>query len=135
MELSIFEKASRAKLRFTTPVGHITSEDLWDLPLLSTSSSACLDDIARDIYKRVRDDAENVSFVTPPAAKGTSEDRLRLEIVKRIIEVKIEERDKAQQAEMLKAKKQRILAIMAEKEDESLKGASLDELKQMLSEI
>lgn len=132
--MNIFEKASRIKLRFGTSIGMLSVEDLWDLPLLSTTSKPCLDDIARDIYKRLKDDTENISFVRPPK-EDNSNDVLAFELVKHIIEAKIAERDAAEQKQLKAAKKQRILAIMAEKEDESLKGASLDELKNMLSEI
>lgn len=132
--MNIFEKASRMKLRFSTSIGSLSVEDLWDLPLLSASSNPCLDDIARSIYKRLKDDTENISFVRPPKEEN-NEDVLAFDIVRHIIESKIAEREAAEQKQLKAAKKQRILAIMAEKEDESLKGASLDELKAMLSEI
>ena len=44
-------------------------------------------------------------------------------------------RDAAEKAVLQNAKKQRILNIMAEKEDENLKGASLEDLRQMLAEL
>ena len=66
---------------------------------------------------------------------ATSTDLLRLDILKRVIEVKMEERDAAEKAVLQNAKKQRILNIMAEKEDENLKGASLEDLRQMLAEL
>lgn len=134
MEKNIFEQASRTKLRFDSFVGLLSADDLWDLPLLSTTQSPCLDDIARALYNSIKDDSANISFVRPPK-EGISFDNLRFEIVKHIIEAKIADRDAAEQKQVRAAKKQRILAIMAEKEDDTLKGASLDELKAMLSEI
>lgn len=128
MEKNLFETASKTKLRFSSNKGMITSEDLWDLSL------ADLDEIARETYKRVRDDMDHVSFVRP-ASKVDSTDLLRLDILKRVIEVKMEERDAAEKAVLQNAKKQRILNIMAEKEDENLKGASLEDLRQMLAEL
>lgn len=128
MEKNLFEAASKTKLRFSSNKGMITSEDLWDLSL------ADLDEIARETYKRVRDDMDHVSFVRP-ASKVDSTDLLRLDILKRVIEVKMEERDAAEKAVLQNAKKQRILNIMAEKEDENLKGASLEDLRQMLAEL
>ena len=35
----MFTKASRLKLRFQSPAGLLSSEDLWDLPLTSNSVS------------------------------------------------------------------------------------------------
>ena len=128
MEKNLFEAASKMKLRFSSNKGMITSEDLWDLSL------ADLDEIARETYKRVRDDMDHVSFVRP-ASKVDSTDLLRLDILKRVIEVKMEERDAAEKTVLQNAKKQRILNIMAEKEDENLKGASLEDLRQMLAEL
>lgn len=128
MEKNLFEAASKTKLRFSSNKGMITSEDLWDLSL------ADLDEIARETYKRVRDDMDHVSFVRP-ASKVDSTDLLRLDILKRVIEVKMEERDAAEKTVLQNAKKQRILNIMAEKEDENLKGASLEDLRQMLAEL
>lgn len=128
MEKNLFETASKTKLRFSSNKGMITSEDLWDLSL------ADLDEIARETYKRVRDDMDHVSFVRP-ASKVDSTDLLRLDILKRVIEVKMEERDAAEKTVLQNAKKQRILNIMAEKEDENLKGASLEDLRQMLAEL
>lgn len=128
MEKNLFEAASKMKLRFSSNKGMITSEDLWDLSL------ADLDEMARETYKRVRDDMDHVSFVRP-VSKVDSTDLLRLDILKRVIEVKMEERDAAEKAVLQNAKKQRILNIMAEKEDENLKGASLEDLRQMLAEL
>ena len=128
MEKNLFETASKTKLRFSSNKGMITSEDLWDLSL------ADLDEMARETYKRVRDDMDHVSFVRP-VSKVDSTDLLRLDILKRVIEVKMEERDAAEKTVLQNAKKQRILNIMAEKEDENLKGASLEDLRQMLAEL
>lgn len=36
--ISIFEQASRQKLRFETSAGKLSIEDLWDLPLTSNNN-------------------------------------------------------------------------------------------------
>jgi hypothetical protein len=38
----LFQKATRAKLRFETPKGLLSVEDLWDLPLTSAINKANL---------------------------------------------------------------------------------------------
>jgi hypothetical protein len=134
----MFEQASRLKLRFSTPVGLISVEDLWDLPLTSKVGRAHtiighnLDDLARDLSKRVAETEE--SFVEKPASKDI-ETNLRFEIVKRVIEVRLEERDKAKAALAKKAKKQKILEILASKEDNAMQDMSEEDLKKMLEEL
>ena len=88
-ENTLFEQASRLKLRFGSPQGPLTVDDLWDLPLTSRTNRANLDDIAR-FYSRELKEQETESFVTKPARK----DKilvLGFEIVKRVIEVRLEE--------------------------------------------
>lgn len=45
--MSIFEQASREKVRFQTQVGQVSVEDLWELPLSSKANKPNLDDIAK----------------------------------------------------------------------------------------
>ena len=81
----MFEKASRLKLRFNTPVGLLGVEDLWDLPLTSKAAFATnLDDLARDLSKRVAETEE--SFV-PKDVKTN----LSFDIIKHIIKTRLEE--------------------------------------------
>lgn len=129
----MFEKASRLKLRFDTSRGNISAEDLWDLPLESTTGKVCLDSVARDIDRDLKS-AEEVSFVTP-AAKKDEVNQLRLEIVKHIIAVKIAERDAASKARERAEQKQRILALISEKEDKALADKPLEELKALASTL
>lgn len=129
-ELNIFEQALRAKLRFSTSRGLVTTEDLWDLPLSSTSGKPNLDDVARDLYKQLKDE-EEVSFVKPDAEKNASA-KLGFEVVKHIISVKLAEREANRLAADKAAQKQKIMAIIAQKQDEALTGKSLEELTAMV---
>ena len=128
----MFEKASRMKLRFNTPVGMISVEDLWDLPLISKAGHTNLDDLARDLSKRVAETEE--SFVEKPAPKDVKTN-LGFEIVKHIIGIRLEERDKAKAALAKKVKKAKILEILASKEDNAMQDMSEDDLKKMLEEL
>lgn len=124
----MFEKASRMKLRFDTAVGAITVEDLWDLPLTSNRTTS-LDDVARSLHQQIKDETE-VSFVTT-ASTASAKLQLGFDIVKHIIDVRLAERE----AETLRAqnreKKQKLLSLIAEKEDEGLKQSSVEELRAM----
>ena len=67
------------------------------------------------------------------AGKKTAE--LALEVVKHIIAVKLEEEAAlAARASKIKAR-ERILQVMAEKQDEGLKAMSLEELTQELNKL
>ena len=60
--MNIFEQATRAKIRFSTPVGMLSVEDLWDLPLTSARARANLDDVARLLDAELKS-TSSVSFV------------------------------------------------------------------------
>jgi len=131
--MNIFEKASRMKLRFQTKNGLLAVEDLWDLPLKSDDPGVVdLDSIAVELYKKIKDG--DVSFVSP-RTKKESEDNLKFEIVKHIIDVKLKERDEAAQEIERKKKKEKIMEIIKKKEEENLLSKDLDDLYKMLEEI
>lgn len=129
--MSMFEQASSLKIRFDTTRGQVSVEDLWDLPLTSGTGKPNLDDIAKGIHRELRNSAETESFVTPASSAGNDELQLKFDLVKHVIGVRIAERDKAAEAAKRRENKQRILEIVAMKEDESLRGKSLEELKAM----
>lgn len=130
--MDLFEKATRWKLRFPTPVGQLTVEDLWDLPLLaSRGQKACLNDLAKQLSKQVKADDEE-DFVNPKT-EGNKELKASFEIVKHVIAVKIRERDAAEKAQETKAKKARILELIAKKQDEALAEKSEEELRELVS--
>lgn len=128
--VSIFEQAARIKLRFQTTRGTLTVEDLFDLPL-SSDTKTNLDDIAKELHKRVKED--EVSFVKPVEA-SKSEDNLRFEIVKRVIAVRIEERDARARRQASKERRQRILEALEQKKGQALSEASIEDLEKMLAE-
>ena len=131
--MSMFEKADRMKLRFETPKGPLAAEDLWDLPLTSTTGKANLDDIAKGLFRQLKESGE-VSFVQPAKTTDTAT-QLKFDIVKHIIEVRVAERDAAALAQANKEKKQLILGIIAQKENEALSQTSLDELRAMVQSM
>ena len=102
----MFEKASRLKLRFPSPKGALTVEDLWDLPLTSSTGKANLDDLARQLHQSLESQKVG-SFVTKAT---TADDRLQLQfnVVLRVIEVRLAENEAAEQREAARAKKQHI---------------------------
>lgn len=137
METSaMFEQASRLKLRFATTRGEVTVEDLWDLPLTSTVARPSLDAIALALHVEIRNTLEVASFVAQPVPNAAGDTlRLKFEIVKHVIAVRIKERDELRAAADRKEKKQRLLELIARKEDEALGSKSVDELRQMVESL
>ena len=131
--MSIFQQASRLKLRFDSNKGLLSSEDLWDLPLTSTVNRDNLDDIAKKLYKQLKD-SNTESFVVK-AVKTDEVLQLKFDIVKTIIDIKVAEAEKATVAREAKEKKQRILALIAQKQDEQLAGTSLEELQKLADSL
>lgn len=129
--MSIFEQGTRAKLRFTTPNGMLGIEDLWDLPL--TSRRANLDDIARYLDAELKSSA-SVSFVKE-VSETNAATKLAFDIVLHIINVKISEQKAASLAADNREKKQRIMAIIEQKQAEALSASSIEDLQQMLNTL
>lgn len=129
----MFEKASRLKLRFKSEKGELTVEDLWELPLTGTNGRVNLDDIARGLHRQLKND-EDVSFVIKDK-KSDAVIQLKFDVVKHIIEVRLAEDNARMIAQDNAAKKQQVLKIIAEREDEELKGMSKEELTKLANEL
>jgi hypothetical protein len=130
--MNLFEQASRLSVRFTTPKGSLMVEDLWDLPLTSTTGAA-LDNIAKDLNKQLKE-ADTESFVVKAKALDTIL-QLKFDIVKHIIEVRLEENETAKTTKDKKEKKQKLLSLIAQKQDEKLLGLSLEDLQKEVESL
>jgi hypothetical protein len=130
---NIFERASRLKLRFDTPKGLITAEDLWDLPLTSGTNKANLDDVARGLHRELKD-ANTQSFVLKPA-KADDDLQTAFDVVKHVIDVRLAENEEARVKTENREKKQRILELISRKQDEALGAKSVEELQEMVTAL
>ena len=128
--MSIFEKASKAKLRFIITKGVITTEDLWDLKLED------LDKIAVSLRKQVKE-SEEESFIKTTSSKSivTQETELKFEIVKHIITVKLAEKEARVLAAEKRAKRAQLIELIGKKELTNLESKSIDDLKKELAEL
>ena len=121
----IFEKASRMKIRFNYR-GVITTEDLWDLDVKALDY----------IYKQLmvaKKESETESLLEEKKTNPTLE--VQIEIVKYIFNVKVEEQKAAELRAENAAKKQKILAILARKQDAELENKSAEELEKLIAEL
>ena len=129
--ITLFALAAREKFRFVTSRGALTAEDLWDLDLTS-ATKVNLNDIAKDLFKQVKNNDDGLSFVTPVVSVDPTNEQ-KLELVKFIIGVKIAERDAANAARAKREQKARIMELLAKKQDDTLAGKSEDELRALLA--
>ena len=122
----MFEIATRTKMRFPFK-GMVSVEDLWDLSVKD------LDSIFKTLNAQVKKSQEESLLATK-----TKEDEtlaIQIEIVKHIVKTKLNEAETAKQSKELKEKKQKIMEIIAAKQDESLHNASVEELQAMLANL
>lgn len=131
--MNMFEYASKNKLRFDSVQGQLPVEDLWDLPLVH-KNRANLDDVAKSCHRALKA-FEEESFVVPTQQVGIQAATMRLEIVKHIIAAKLEQIAANKAATENRAKKQRILEIISNKQDEALSSKSIEELNAMVAEL
>ena len=120
----LFENATRGKYRFSFR-GSITVEDLWDL------SPQNLDTIYKALIKELKQEQEE-SLLSEKTKADTVLDE-KISIIRYIVSVKLKEAEDKKNEKALKDQKQKILSIIADKEDSELKGKSIDELKNMLN--
>lgn len=124
--MSMFEKAIRTKVRFPFK-GLISTEDLFDLSVEN------LDSIFKTLNSQLKQVKEESLLTTK--SKQDEELDLKIEIVKHVVKTKLEEEQNRLKAKDQKEKKQKILEILATKQDADLQNKSVDELRAMLSDF
>lgn len=123
---NMFEVATRSKMRFPYK-GQISVEDMWDLSL------PALDSVFKALNSQMKQVKEESLLSTKSKADETLE--LQIQIVKYIVSVKLAEKEKREKAAEKSAQRQKIMEIMAKKQDESLESASMEDLQKMLAEL
>lgn len=130
----MFETATRIKLRFESPKGLLSVEDLWDLPLTATSAAkANLNDIAKGVSRQLKDNGDEDFVDTNKKADAVLQ--LKLDIIKHIIAVRQTEKDTAQQAAAKREQKHRLLELIARKKDAEMEGKTVEELEAMVNQL
>lgn len=120
----MYKEASKQKLRFSTAKGTLTAEQLWDLSLTD------LDELAVALETEHKESGKKSFLVTKSVKDKTA--KLRFDIVLDVLSTKVEESEAAKTAKDNKEHNQKILGLIADKQDESLKGKSIKDLEKML---
>lgn len=125
--INIFETATRQRLRWQSTKGVINIEDLWLLKLedLNTIGITLADEIAKQTQQSL----------IPTTDKADETLKLKFEIVKHIVETKWQEQEDRKLAAEKKARKQQLLELIAQKENEALSQKSIDELRKELEAL
>lgn len=130
---NIFKQAAQLKMRFPSVRGFLIAEQLFDLPLTS-KNGVDLDTVAKDVNKLLKEQAEE-SFVSTTENPQATTYQLMLDIVKEIIADKLAEAAAARTRSANAAERQRLLALLDEKNNDELKGLSKEELQKRISEL
>src|SRR5687767_10990136 len=119
-----FKQATKERLRFQTAKGLLSVEQLWDLSLTELDELAVSLEIAHN-------QSAKKSFLVKSSAKDKTA-KLRFDVVLDVLNTKNEEAMAAAEAREIKEHNTKILELIAEKKDESLKGKSIKQLEAML---
>ena len=122
----MYKEASKLSLRFTTPKGVLSVEQLWSLNQTDLSNTI---KAVKKVLKTTDDD--ELSFLESNKVVD-KENQLRFDILKDVYLTKKAEAEAIRNAAEIKAHNQKILTLIAQKQDEELGGKSVEELKAML---
>lgn len=125
-EMNMFEVAVRNKMRFPFK-GLISVEDLFDL------STKDLDSIFKTLNSQLKQSQEE-SLLEVKTEQDKELDT-KIEIIKYIVQVKLDEEKVRMKTKENKEKKQKIMELMAKKQDESLQNMSMEDLQKMYNEL
>lgn len=126
--MSDYKKAAQMQLRFPTSKGYLSVEQAWSLSLTDLANAI---KAVKKLLKGTSDDDSELSFLDENKVVDT-ENQLRFNILKDIYVTKQEENKKAKTATERKAFEQKILAIVAEKQEGALRDKSVEELLALL---
>lgn len=127
---TLFELATRKKLRFASPKGLLTTEDLWDLPMTGNTS---LDTVSKLANRDVKVSAEE-SFVVD-ATPVNDIAVLKLDVLKHIIVVRKAEQAARMAAQEKADRRRKLLDLLAEKDNEKDAAMTREEILKELESL
>lgn len=132
---NLFEYAIRNKLRFASTRGDLTAEQLWDVPLRAKNGEDfSLNAVAKAASKAWKEISEE-DFVGMAETPERTRRALALDVVKRVIEVKLAEEEAAKTRAANKVEKEKLLKILAEKQEGKLSEMSERELQKRIAAL
>jgi len=123
----MFEKACKAKLRFSSERGLLSVEDLFDLSLQK------LNKMAKTLNKELKASIEE-DFLEEKSEEDVLT-KLRFDIVLRILNLKKSEKKAKSEASSKRVEKERLLGLLERKQHESDESLTEEELKQKIADL
>jgi hypothetical protein len=123
----MYKQATQLKLRFLTKKGVLSVEQLWDLKFVDLADAV---KEAKKVLTGSTGDDE-LSFLDETKSVNT-EDQLRFDILKDVYISKKAENEAKRNALQDKEHNQKIMALIAEKKEDSLRNMSVEELEALL---
>lgn len=123
---NLFEVATRKQYRFPYK-GNASVEDLWHLSLKELDS----------VFKTLNAEAKKTEEESLLNTKSAEDEAVldKIEIVKYIVRVKLEEKEARENEKKNSELKQRLLGIKAKREDEALEKMTDEELNKAIAEL
>lgn len=122
----MFKQASKLGLRFQTNKGILSVEQLWQLGQTDLSNAI---KAVKKVLKKNDDD--ELSFLEDTKVVDI-ENQLRFDILKNVYLTKKKDAEELGNAAESKAHNQKILSLIAEKQEGKLKEMSIEELEKLL---
>ena len=128
----LYKKAAQVKLRIQTCKGLLSVEDVWSLSLANLDSS--IRSLA-PLVKKYQTEDSDLDFLSSNSDTKSEEIsllELSFEILKDVYITKKEEANAKAKARETKEFNQKIMSLIAEKQESSLKDKSIEELMAMI---
>ena len=126
----MYKRASQLNLKFNTPVGMASLQQLWTVSVNDLKSAVT------DAYKVLnKANSKELDFLQDFEQAASEEETLTYEILKDVYITRREAAKAKQNERERKEKEQKLLEILAEKKESSLRSKSEEEIKKMLEEL
>lgn len=133
-DVNIFEQATREDLMFQLPVGELNVQALWKLKPTKRNGKL-VDDLA-DYEQGLQEQLSKFNGVRRRGSIAKTQEQntleLRLAIVSHILDVREAEQELAKQEISKKIHNDKIMALIAKKQDDKLGDLSVEELQALL---
>jgi hypothetical protein len=125
--MNLFETATRYNDRFESEKGMLNVSDLWQLPLMSKRGPS-LQGVAMTVNRELQEIGGETFVRTDKVDPRLEALKRKLNVVRRVIEVKEDEARHARLKEARKQEKETLLEILEKKQSEALGELTPEEL-------